>query len=258
MGKGGIMGFTIIDDKKPVKEEKKPSKKGSFSIVEEAPQNTVAKAARGTAQGVTDLLNLVDLAQAAVQSPLTYALLDKEQRKEVATPGMKAEAELLTNPDISDVDFAALAASGDDLLGLPILPGQRTEARKRAAEIPEGGLLQEGIRRGVRSAPFGTAGLISEFTGLGAKELVKLAGGGEFLQTAADITAGLASPFAYSKLSGAGSKAVSAAEKLPSAVEEVGTKFAKAEINGTANIDEEIGSPSYGFPYVIDFEVEEV
>ena len=35
-------------------------------------------------------------------------------------------------------------------------------------------------------------------------------------------------------------------------------EFAKAEINGTANIDEEIGSPSYGFPYVIDFEVEEV
>lgn len=83
-------------------------------------------------------------------------------------------------------------------------------------EYPETGLLQEVVRRGTRTIPNLLGGptatgfaLAREGLGLGAKEAVKKAGGGEFAQTAADLGASL-TPIP-SKIAGSSSRTINAA-----------------------------------------------
>lgn len=174
----------------------------TFLEVEEAgPRQTQSGAediATGALLGGLDIADLGGLLQAAIQAPLTYGLLTPEQREEVATPGMKARAELETSPELSEKDFIALAGEDDDLIGLPILPGQRRALARAKEKIPQGGKLQEIARRGTRAAPFVLGGggalataLGSEYTGLGGREVAKALGFGELGQTVADIGAGI-------------------------------------------------------------------
>ncbi len=163
---------------------------------EQAPQNALAQIARGLAQGGLDIGNFGSLGQALIQSPLTLAL-SPEQREIAATPGMQARAEMEKEPGLTESQKVALYGDEEDLIGLPILPGQRKKLREEAAKIPEGGHTQEIIRRLTRTLPLLAGGPMSaalggasEITGLGGREVAKKLGAGEIGQTAADIITG--------------------------------------------------------------------
>jgi hypothetical protein len=233
---GGLIneGFSPEDIVSTYLELLEPSQSSQAS----APQNIAAQAARGALQGAIDIGGIGGLLQGLTQAPLTYGLLNPELRKETSTPGMKARAGLETSPNLSEKDFIAVAGEDDDILGLPILPGQRRALRQAQEDFPQGGLLQEGIRRSVRSLPASLLGpgalstaLIGEGAGLGAREALKGLGVGETGQTIGDIIAGLLAP------GSAALRAQQTQKTLPNVAREaqkgLGRQITKAEIVAT-------------------------
>ena len=128
----------------------------------------------GVAQGLGDIAQLGGMLQGAIQAPLTYGLLDEKQRKEIATPSQKVQAEEFTKKDQGLAEFLAYATD-DDLMPPTVLSGQRAAVSEELEKIPEEGDLQEVIRRGTRTVP----GLLlgpGAFAGMGARELMGLGG----------------------------------------------------------------------------------
>lgn len=160
--------------------------------------NTAQQIGTGVGLGGLDFVNLLGLAEGALTSPLTYGLLNKDQRSQSLTPGQEARYNLESQPNISDKDFIALASEDAELLPYSRLPGGRKKLREAEKEIPQGGLTQEISRRIARSAPllaFGLnpllEGLAAEGTGLAGRKGAEALGFGETGQTIADILFGL-------------------------------------------------------------------
>lgn len=192
------MSFTLT--KLPEKKEEEPQQ---FTLTKPPEQAPIGKQiARGVGQGGLDFLSLASLPLYPIEKGLDLALGSPEY--EGMNPNEEARyskqfdilgkmqnegyiptlSELM---DLSDDDFGTRA--GTSLAAL----------QKMQEGIPEGGILQEGVRRVTRSIPaavFGPAALVgtlgAEATGMGAKEGVKALGGSEGWQTAADIFGGLA------------------------------------------------------------------
>lgn len=158
-------------------------------------QSLAQDAVFGAAQGLGDLTSIVGLGEAAIQAPLTFGLLDSEQRRKVSTPGQDARTQQLLDPNLSDLDFIALAGD-DDLIGPDRLPGQRIATRDAIEEIGDGNTRQESIRRVVRSVASLPAGgkvaagaAIRDLFGLAAKKTSEKLGAGEGVQNIVDLLA---------------------------------------------------------------------
>jgi len=175
------------------------------------------QAAMGVVQGGGDIVQLINMIQGLAQAPLSYGLLDKAGRSAVATPGMEARARMETDPNITESQFIGLA-SEDDLMGQPMLPGQRTQLSESLASIPEEGMLQEGVRRGVRTLPGLIGGPVvagemlgREALGMVGQQTAKAAGFGEVGQALADIALSMTPDIRRGALVG-GNKLIQAAE----------------------------------------------
>lgn len=190
------MTFTLT--KLPTKDREIESE--GFTLTKTPEEASIGRqTARGVGQGALDVLSLGGLAlypfeklsdmasTVETESGLRPELEDRYSREFNILEKMEKEGyvpsygEML---ELTDDDFGY--GGGTTLSALQQLQ----------QEIPGGGVYQEAIRRGTRSLPFAALGglpgvLGAEFSGLAAKEAVKTLGGGEGLQTTADIAAGL-------------------------------------------------------------------
>lgn len=188
---------------------------------EGAKQGFLPQAARGALEGGLDLADIAQLAGKIIQAPINLASrgaesalvkalgLPSERREEETEPatGQDAINRALTDPNISDSDFIALASGDDDIVGSSLFPQKREVGEEIRQQIPEGGLTQEIVRRGTRSVPFLAGGpaayggvLTSELGGLAAKKGAEGIGVGETGQLVADIAGGLGTGLSLPKI----------------------------------------------------------
>jgi len=182
--------------------EKKEEDQEEFKLTKKGEEPSSGKQiARGVGQGGLDFLSLGALPLYPLERGIQKIFGNENepglsQAQEARYGGQHNTLENLQNQPGYMPSMEELQGLSDDELG----GGSGTSLARLQQiqqEIPEGGLLQEGTRRVTRSLPMGAFGglgnlLGAEFTGLGAKEGVKALGGGEGLQTVADITGGLA------------------------------------------------------------------
>lgn len=191
------MSFTLT--KLPEKKEEEPQEFTLTKPPEEAP---IAKQrARGAAQGGLDVLTLASLPLYPIERGLdaAFGLEDQQGLNPVQEERYSQQYQILDKMQNQNYvpTLSELMDLSDDEMGYKS-GNSLASILQMQSEIPEGGINQEMVRRVTRTLPaipFGPAAvggmLGSEFTGLAAKEGVKALGGGEGLQTAADIFGGL-------------------------------------------------------------------
>lgn len=237
------MAFVLIDE-----EEETP--KGNFRLIqdEEQPQEEpdfssrvgtgIGSSVIGAGQGLLDLAALPSLGLYPLERLLGYS---DDADKNPNLPGretvLNTQGEILDKLNRGETPtFSELMFLGDD----DVIDNNRGTGTSLAASrnfqelVPQTGDIQEGSRRITRSLPFLAGGpgtflnaLLSEGAGFGAKKAVQGLGGSESAADWADLGAGL--------ITGLGAGALSrapASSRIPAALEQEGTLFSKAEIQG--------------------------
>jgi hypothetical protein len=190
------MTFTLT--KLPEKEKQKKSEE--FTLTKPPKEASMGRqTARGIGQGALDVLSLAGLglypfeklsdmaSTVETESGVRPELDEKFSREFGIMDRMEKEGYVPSYGEMLQLTDDDFGYGGGSTLGA---------IQQLHQEIPEGGVYQEAIRRGTRSLPFAALGglpgvLGAEYSGLAAKEGVKALGGGETVQTVADIGAGL-------------------------------------------------------------------